>query len=42
MDSFSRTSKVSATRIMSGMLGFKEKPCFTATQGANEAPKVRF
>jgi len=30
------------TRIMSGMLGFKEKPYFTATQGASEAPKVRF
>ncbi len=29
-------------RIIAGMLGFKEKPYFTATQGAAEPPKVKF
>jgi LemA protein len=29
-------------RIIAGMLGYKEKPYFTAAQGAEQAPKVRF
>jgi LemA protein len=30
------------TRIIAGMLGFREKPYFTAAQGAEQAPKVNF
>jgi len=30
------------TRIMAGMLGFREKPYFTATQGADRPPAVKF
>ncbi|HEY8210663.1 MAG TPA: LemA family protein [Myxococcaceae bacterium] len=29
-------------RIIAGMLGYREKPYFTATQGAEQAPKVKF
>jgi len=29
-------------RIIAGMLGFREKPYFTAAQGAEQAPKVNF
>ncbi|HZN94285.1 MAG TPA: LemA family protein [Myxococcales bacterium] len=30
------------TRIMAGMLGFREKPYFTALQGADRPPAVKF
>src|SRR4051812_11755334 len=29
-------------RIIAGMLGYREKPYFTAAQGAEQAPKVKF
>ncbi|MGZ5569304.1 MAG: LemA family protein, partial [Limisphaerales bacterium] len=42
VQSYDTRLKSFPTVLYAGMMGFKEKPYFTATPGAETAPKVQF